>query len=69
MEDSQVKPFIEKIIAYFQSKENYEACSVIRNVYEKWIAFKISKKAPKASRSKSSKSAKKTEEGNTESSK
>lgn len=40
MADNQVKIFIEKVIAYFQHHENYEACSVIRNAYERWTKFK-----------------------------
>jgi hypothetical protein len=56
MADPQVKDFIEKIIAYFQHHENYEACSVIRNTYEQWIKFKGSKvkKEPKKKSSKKS---------------
>lgn len=53
MSDNQVKPFIEKIIAYFQHHENYEACSIIRNTYDRWIKYKESKKeksAPKRGR-------------------
>jgi len=44
IEDEKVKPFIEKIIAFFESQENYEACSVIRNTYEKWVKYKEKKK-------------------------
>jgi len=53
MSDNQVKPFIEKIIAYFQHHENYEACSIIRNTYERWVKYKESKQekpAPKRGR-------------------
>lgn len=39
-DDKEVKPFIDKMIAYFESKENYEACSVIRNTYNKWAKYK-----------------------------
>jgi hypothetical protein len=53
IDDSQVKPFIEKIIGYFQHHENYEACSVIRNVYDRWIKYKTSK-IKKQTRKKSS---------------
>jgi hypothetical protein len=52
--DPQVKPFIEKIIAYFQHHENYEACSVIRNTYERWVKFRETKNKP-ARRKKSTK--------------
>jgi len=38
--DNDVKPFIDKILAFFESKENYEACSVIRNTYHKWHTWK-----------------------------
>jgi len=55
MADHQVKPFVEKIIAYFQHHENYEACSVIRNTYDRWIKFKEGK-AKKATRKRASKS-------------
>lgn len=52
IEDSQVKDFIDKVIAFFESKENYEACSVIRNTYKKWINYKDSKKKSKENNSK-----------------
>lgn len=39
-DDEDVKPFIDKMIAYFESKENYEACSVIRKTYQKWAKYK-----------------------------
>jgi hypothetical protein len=40
MDDDQVQSFIEKIVALFESRENYEACSVIRNTYQKWMTWK-----------------------------
>lgn len=43
MEDAQVKIFIEKLIAFFEARENYEACSVLRNTYERWIEWKNNK--------------------------
>lgn len=43
IQDDQVKPFIDKIIAYFQNQENYEACSDIRKIYERWVNYKNSK--------------------------
>ena len=49
-EDEQVKPFIEKIVALFESRENYEACSVIRNTYERWVKWK--KEHPKKTQNK-----------------
>jgi hypothetical protein len=39
-EDNKVKPFIDKILAYYNNKENYEASSVVRNTYEKWANYK-----------------------------
>ena len=39
-DDDKVKPLIEKIIAFFENKENYEACSVLRNTYERWEKYK-----------------------------
>lgn len=41
-EDNKVKPFIDKILAYYNAKENYEASSVVRNTYEKWAKYKNS---------------------------
>jgi len=55
MEVDQVKPFIEKIIALFESEENYEACSVIRNAYEKWVQWKKENPSPKQEKGGSSK--------------
>jgi hypothetical protein len=40
MDDEQVGAFIEKLIAFFRNFEKYEACSVLRNTYEKWSKFK-----------------------------
>lgn len=40
MIENQVKLFIQKIIDFFESKENYEACSLLRNTYEKWVKYK-----------------------------
>ncbi len=39
-EDNKVKPFIDRILAYYNNKENYEASSVVRNTYEKWANYK-----------------------------
>ena len=52
-EDDKVKPFIDKILAYYNTKENYEASSVVRNTYEKWVKYKKTivekpKKEPKS---------------------
>jgi hypothetical protein len=44
VDDAQVEPFIEKIVAYFQHQEKYEACSDIRLAYTKWVEYKESKK-------------------------
>ena len=38
--DKKVKPFIDRILAYYNNKENYEASSVVRNTYEKWAKYK-----------------------------
>ena len=40
MNDDDVDDFIKKIISFFESKENYEACSILRNTHEKWVKFK-----------------------------
>lgn len=40
-EDNKVKPLIEKLIAFFKSQENYEACSVLRNTFERWEKYKL----------------------------
>jgi len=40
MDDNQVKPFIDKLIALFKNIERYEACSVLRNTYDKWKKYK-----------------------------
>lgn len=40
LDDDQVEGFIEKIIAFFRNAEKYEACSILRNTYDKWTKFK-----------------------------
>jgi hypothetical protein len=40
MDDHQVKPFMDKLIALFKNMERYEACSVLRNTYDTWKKFK-----------------------------
>ena len=40
MDDNQVEGFIDKLIAFFRNIERYEACSVLRNTYEKWAEYK-----------------------------
>jgi hypothetical protein len=42
-EDLKVKPLIEKLIAFFKTHENYEACSVLRNTFERWEKYKQDK--------------------------
>jgi hypothetical protein len=43
MKEDHVNPFIQKIIAFFESKENYEACSILRNAYDRWKKYKDAK--------------------------
>jgi len=40
LDDDHVESFIKKIIDFFESKENYEVCSVLRNTYKKWVKYK-----------------------------
>lgn len=47
MSDPQIKSFIDRILEYFQSIENYEACSTIRDTYGRWILFKNKKSVKK----------------------
>lgn len=61
-EDAKVKPLIEKLITFFKSQENYEACSVLRNTFERWERYKLdsqnkapAKKDPKEDDSKETK--------------
>ena len=44
VEDKQVKPLIDKIIDTFQAKEQYELCSDVKIIYDKWFKFKNKKK-------------------------
>ena len=37
---------IKKIIALFESRENYEACSILRNTFAKWEKFKVENPRP-----------------------
>lgn len=39
-DDAKVKPLIEKLVAFFKDQENYEACSVLRNTFERWEKYK-----------------------------
>lgn len=40
IKDNQVKPFIDRILAFFGKKENYEACSLLRSIFERWNKYK-----------------------------
>jgi len=43
MQEKPVKSFIDKLIAFFMSREQYEACSVLRNTFDRWKKWKKAK--------------------------
>jgi hypothetical protein len=43
LEDDKVQHFVSRMVAFFESQENYEACSILRNTYDKWNKFKKKK--------------------------
>ena len=69
MDDNQVKSFIDKLIALFKNQEKYEACSVLRNTYNKWKKYKrkIAKEIKEGKKSPVKKDPKKNTESDNES--
>lgn len=54
LEDSRVKEYMDTLISFFESQEDYLKCARIRDIYKRWTEFK-EKKKPKRGRPKKKK--------------
>ena len=46
-EESEVDQYIKVLINLFEKKEEYLKCARIKDIYKKWLDFKLKKKQPK----------------------